>query len=131
MTPAPAPAGAAAPVVPEERALPLIRTLIDLMDHAANLARDPDPQRARAVARWIEERTRPVFADLAVEVLTETGRADPSRHEVIGVTPGSDSSLVDTISETVRPGYRWRGILLRPQQVTIHGTAPATTSERS
>jgi molecular chaperone GrpE (heat shock protein) len=61
-----------------------------------------------------------MLASCEVTVIDDTGPLDPMRHEVVAGRECAADGPVDQIAETVRPGYAWRGELLRPQQVIAY-----------
>jgi molecular chaperone GrpE (heat shock protein) len=84
-----------------------------------------EPAQAAAVARWIGNRLRMMLARCDVAPDNRTGPVDLVRQEIVGWRAAPTPNLVDHIAETVRPGYSWRGQVLRTQQVIIY-VAPAT-----
>lgn len=55
-----------------------------------------------------------------VTTVEDTGRVAPARHHVVATRDDPSGLLSDRIAETVRPGYFWRDVLLRPQEVVSY-----------
>lgn len=99
------------------------RELIVVADRIADLtaeAATADVERPAAVLRWMDDRVRALLALCEVAPILDGGTVDFLRHEVVADRPTSRTALVDHIAGTVRPGYRWRNELLRPQQVVAY-----------
>lgn len=45
---------------------------------------------------------------------------NPSTQRVVGQTPTDDPALDNHIASRRRKGYRWNGVILRPEMVTIY-----------
>lgn len=45
---------------------------------------------------------------------------DPSQHEAVSTTPAPDRSLDHRVSATFQPGYRVKGVLVRPARVQVY-----------
>lgn len=50
----------------------------------------------------------------------ETGRFNPKTQRVLKTLPTTDRDADNTIAERVRRGYRWNGIMLKPEMVKIY-----------
>jgi hypothetical protein len=48
------------------------------------------------------------------------GAFDPAKHEVLDTRPTSDPNEDEVVCETIRPGYSFRGRLIRPQEVVVY-----------
>ncbi len=46
---------------------------------------------------------------------------DPNRHEAVAHEPGDDEGAGLTVVEVLRPGYVWKGRVLRPAMVRVRG----------
>ncbi len=55
-----------------------------------------------------------------VEVLEDSGRFDISRQTVVDTRPTQDPNLVDHIAEIYRPGYLYKGEVLRGQEIILY-----------
>ncbi|MEU2512487.1 hypothetical protein [Streptomyces syringium] len=55
-----------------------------------------------------------------VTTVEDTGPVDPVRHPVVATRDAPSGLLSDRTAETVRPGYLWRDVLLRPQEVVSY-----------
>ena len=67
---------------------------------------------------------RKLWKDLeeaGVERIDPVGSAfDPSQHEAVSTVPAPDRSLDHTVSSTFQPGYRFKGVLVRPARVQVY-----------
>ncbi|WP_462203564.1 hypothetical protein [Frankia sp. CcWB3] len=88
-----------------------------------------------AALAWVRQSLADLLPVCEVHPVRDEGPADPRRHEVLNRRPAPDTAgrdLTGHIAATIRPGYRWRDDLLRPQQVTVFGhpeaEAAATTA---
>lgn len=103
-------------LAPPDDPPPIVNDLIEVADRLAVLDSAPD-EAGTVPARWLEGRVAAMLARHEVSVIRDEGPVDPSRHEVVDVRPAPADGDVERIAETVRPGYSWRGRILRPQQV--------------
>ncbi len=59
--------------------------------------------------------------DAGVERIDPVGSVfDPSLHEAVSTVPAPDKSLHHTVSATFQPGYRFKGVLVRPARVQVY-----------
>ncbi len=59
--------------------------------------------------------------DAGVERLDPVGTAfDPSQHEAVSTTPAPHHSQDQVVSATFQPGYRVKGVLVRPARVQVY-----------
>lgn len=98
---------------------PIARELIEVADRLAVLDSD-DREDRPAVTTWLEGRITEMLRGCEVLPIREEGPVNPSRHEVVGVRPAPEDEHDGRIAETVRPGYKWRDQVLRPQQVVAY-----------
>ncbi len=109
---------------------PVTYGLMAVADRLSDLTNSGVEQaHAAAVARWIGNRVRMMFARCDVTPETRDGPVDLVRHEVVGWRAAPTPDLVDCVAETVRPGYSWRGQLLRTQQVIAYVAPCAEPAE--
>lgn len=97
--------------------------LIAMADRVADLGGPnlpTDAEQVAALLRWLRGRTDALLAMCEVAPIVDDGALDFMRHEVVADRPAPRADLVDHIADTVRPGYRWRNDLLRPQQVVAY-----------
>lgn len=79
----------------------------------------PKEENARKLAASQLRETARCLTNLGVEIL-ETGGAFDSRYQtVVETRPVEAPDQIDQIAETFRPGYRFRGEILRPQEVIL------------
>jgi hypothetical protein len=97
--------------------------LIALADRLADLTEQGAPvdaEQASTVLGWLAGRTQAMLDACEVTAITDDGPVDLMRHEVVAGRPASTAELAEHIASTIRPGYAWRGRLLRPQQVVAY-----------
>jgi molecular chaperone GrpE (heat shock protein) len=104
----------------ETRCDQLIATLRKRLSETEGL--DPEmreviEQRLESVER-IQRAFDVVFERHRVQQFTPSGECDPETCAVQGTVPGT-GLRPGTIVAVLRPGYRWRGELLRPADVTV------------
>jgi len=59
--------------------------------------------------------------DAGVERIDPVGTPfDPSQHEAVSTVPAPDRSLDQQVSATFAPGYRFKGVLVRPAKVQVY-----------
>jgi hypothetical protein len=133
---APAGAAAAAPPVPAappaeepvpEAPPPVARELVRLADQLPDLLPGKPgvaDDTVNDTVQWLNTRIQELLAACDVIRIEEAGCLDFSRHEVAGTRPAPDADSAHHIAATVRPGYSWRGRMLRPQQVIAYVLAP-------
>ena len=90
--------------------------LITMTDRLVDLATAD----AAEILGWFRTRVDALLALCEVAPITDGGTVDFLRHEVVADRPAPRDDLVDHIADTVRPGYRWRNDLIRPQQVVAY-----------
>jgi molecular chaperone GrpE (heat shock protein) len=112
---------------PEEAQAPAVaHELITIVDRLVDVTPESlaDPAHGAAMLRWLTGQLRGLLNAVEVVRMDETGPVDPKRHEVVDTRPAPQETLVDHVAEVVRPGYTWRGDLLRAQQVIAYVPAP-------
>jgi len=76
-----------------------------------------------------EEAVVPIFTTLlgalereGLERIDPAGAAfDPNKHEAVMHEPADDDSHETVVADVMRPGYAWKGRLLRPAMVKVKG----------
>ena len=59
--------------------------------------------------------------DAGVERIDPVGTPfDPSQHEAVSTVPAPDRSRDQQVSATFQPGYRFKGVLVRPARVQVY-----------
>lgn len=84
--------------------------------------RDNDPDNASAI-RLVEGQLREtgkLLKKAGVEILEDDGMFDSSRHTVVDTKPVDDPLLDNQIAEVFRPGYVYKGKVLRGQEVILY-----------
>ncbi|MCM3882770.1 nucleotide exchange factor GrpE [Frankia sp. R82] len=105
----------------------VVHDLIAVADRLVDLTADEaiaDPAAAAAFARWITQRVGTIIIHCELVWIADEGPFDSARHEAVASRPAPDAGQQGHIAETVRPGYLWRGQIVRPQQVVVY-RAPA------
>ncbi len=64
--------------------------------------------------------TRRLLEKMGVEIIDGSGRFDYRTHTAVGTVTTDSESLADCIAETVRPGYRYDGEMIRAQEVIVY-----------
>ncbi|MFI9558611.1 hypothetical protein [Nonomuraea endophytica] len=106
----------------------MVSALVDLAERLDELrGRDlaTGPESPAKLVGWVADQLTLMLREGEVEPLDDSGDLIPERHQVVGVRPTAEPGLPGTIAETVRPGYQWRGLVLRPQQVLAYVEEPA------
>lgn len=103
--------------------LPILDSL-DLAERDAQAegTASADPQRVREALTMIGASLRQVLAVRGLERIGAAGRTfDPNLHEAVAKRPADPSrdEKPGTVLEELRPGYLWKGLLLRPAQVLV------------
>lgn len=80
---------------------------------------DAENENARKVVDSQLRETARCLANAGVEILDAGGAFDSSYQSVVETHPAEDEKQVDQIMETFRPGYRFQGEVLRPQEVVL------------
>jgi molecular chaperone GrpE len=114
-----------------EKVLPVLDTL-DLATQHLGDAESADGRALLAVASQLHD----VLAKEGLERVDPVGEPfDPNAHEAVGqlpaedpVVPGGDGSArggatpgEPVVGQVMRPGYRWRGTVVRPAMVMVRG----------
>ncbi len=59
--------------------------------------------------------------DAGVERLAPTGQAfDPAEHEAVSIIPPPGPDKDHTVSATFQPGYKFKGVMVRPARVQVY-----------
>ena len=70
--------------------------------------------------RLLERKMMKTLESLGLESVAVRGEPfDPNEHEAVMVTATSQPAEDDTVGEVFQPGYRFRGMLLRPAKVQV------------
>ena len=99
----------------------LVRDLIAVLDACdAGLVQDPDSAAGPIRNQLLTELTRNGLDLLAPEVDTAF---DPEQHEAVMHEPAPEESELDgpVVGEVMRPGYTWKGRVVRPAMVKVIG----------
>ena len=98
--------------------------LVDRVGTAVMVHDRDDP-----LVTWLYGRLVRTLEREGVKLIDEKGRLNETRHEVVDIRPTDNPDDVHTISETVRPGFEYAGVVLRPQQIVLWSPADAGRGE--
>ncbi len=109
-------------------ALSLVDTLLpvlDTFDLATEHIGDPESADGRALLA-VAGQLHDVLAKAGLERDHPLGeKFDPNAHEAVGHLPAGDDepegSGEPVVGQVMRPGYRWRGAVVRPAMVMVRG----------
>ncbi len=87
---------------------------------AGGRIRPRSPVNSSQSPRWLNRSITRLLAQSEIYLIEDEGEVDPTRHEVIEVRRVTENERVNRIAATVRPGYGWRGQILRPQEVVAY-----------
>jgi molecular chaperone GrpE len=96
--------------------------VLDSLDMARIDAAGPqaDVQRVKEALEMIGTSLSQVLAVRGLEKIQAKGMPyDPAQHEAVAMRPPQDGDKPNTVLEELRPGYLWKGLLLRPAQVLV------------
>lgn len=101
-----------------------VAKLLDVLDDLDRLvASDPSSPLAslREGLNAVDRKLWKELQEAGVERIDPAGSAfDPALHEAVSTTPAPDESSVHTVSATFQPGYRFKGVLVRPARVQVY-----------
>jgi molecular chaperone GrpE len=102
--------------------------VLDTLDLAVRHLADADSADGKALVASGNQ-LHAVLAKEGLERIDPLGEVfDPTTHEAVGRVPVDDEEPADdapvpkpVVAEVMRPGYRWKGAVLRPAMVTVRG----------
>lgn len=101
-----------------------VAKLLDVLDDMDRLvASDPTTSLAslRAGLSAVDRKLSKELEDAGVERIDPVGTTfDPSQHEAVSTVPAPDRSKDHQVSATFAPGYRFKGVLVRPAKVQVY-----------
>lgn len=101
-----------------------IAKLLDVLDDMDRLvASDPATPlpSLRAGLSAVDRKLSKQLEDAGVERIDPVGTPfDPSQHEAVSTLPAPDRSRDQEVSATFQPGYRFKGVLVRPARVQVY-----------
>lgn len=101
-----------------------VAKLLDVLDDMDRLvASDPATPLAslREGLSAVDRKLWKELEDAGVERIDPTGTPfDPSQHEAVSTVPAPDRSRNQQVSATFQPGYRFKGVLVRPARVQVY-----------
>jgi molecular chaperone GrpE len=101
-----------------------VAKLLDVLDDMDRLvasdASTPLPTLREGLTA-VDRKLSKVLEDAGVERIDPTGAPfDPSLHEAVSTVPAPDRSRDQQVSATFQPGYRFKGVLVRPARVQVY-----------
>jgi molecular chaperone GrpE len=101
-----------------------VAKLLDVLDDMDRLVASSPDTPLPTLREGLSAVDRKLWKDLeeaGVERIDPAGSAfDPSQHEAVSTVPAPDRSLDHTVSSTFQPGYRFKGVLVRPARVQVY-----------
>ena len=101
-----------------------VAKLLDVLDDMDRLVASSPDTPLPTLREGLSAVDRKLWKDLeeaGVERIDPVGSAfDPSQHEAVSTVPAPDRSLDHTVSATFQPGYRFKGVLVRPARVQVY-----------
>lgn len=101
-----------------------VARLLDVLDDMDRLvASDPATPlpSLRAGLSAVDRKLSKELEDAGVERIDPVGTPfDPSQHEAVSTVPSPDRSRDQQVSATFAPGYRFKGVLVRPARVQVY-----------
>jgi molecular chaperone GrpE len=101
-----------------------VAKLLDVLDDMDRLVASNPATPLATLREGLSAVDRKLWKDLeeaGVERIDPAGSAfDPSQHEAVSTVPAPDRSLDHTVSATFQPGYRFKGVLVRPARVQVY-----------
>lgn len=101
-----------------------VAKLLDVLDDMDRLVASDPATPLPTLREGLSAVDRKLWKDLeeaGVERIDPAGSAfDPSLHEAVSTVPAPDRSLDHTVSATFQPGYRFKGVLVRPARVQVY-----------
>lgn len=94
----------------------------------ADLAREEADPRMMPLFEGLSRECLLLLAQAGVEELPSMARFDPDSQLVVETRPTTDPEMADAVAAQHRPGYRFEGRLLRPQEVVLYRHVPETVS---
>jgi molecular chaperone GrpE len=98
--------------------------LLDVLDDMDRLVASDPATPLPTLREGLSAVDRKLWKDLeeaGVERIDPVGTLfDPSLHEAVSTVPAPDPSLDHTVSATFQPGYRFKGVLVRPARVQVY-----------
>ena len=101
-----------------------VAKLLDVLDDMDRLvASDPATPLTslRQGLSAVDRKLSKELEDAGVERIDPVGATfDPSQHEAVSTVPAPDRSMDQQVSATFAPGYRFKGVLVRPAKVQVY-----------
>ena len=101
-----------------------VAKLLDVLDDMDRLVASDPATPLAALREGLSAVDRKLWKDLedaGVERIDPIGiKFDPSQHEAVSTLPPPDRSRDQQVSATFQPGYRFKGVLVRPARVQVY-----------
>jgi len=101
-----------------------VAKLLDVLDDMDRLVAS-DPATPLPLLREglsaVDRKLSKTLEDAGVERIDPVGTPfDPGQHEAVSTVPAPDRSRAQQVSATFQPGYRFKGVLVRPARVQVY-----------
>ena len=101
-----------------------VAKLLDVLDDMDRLvasdAGTPLPSLREGLSA-VDRKLSKALEDAGVERIDPVGTVfDPSQHEAVSTLPAPNRSQEQQVSATFQPGYRFKGVLVRPARVQVY-----------
>ncbi|HET6777820.1 MAG TPA: nucleotide exchange factor GrpE [Gemmatimonadales bacterium] len=101
-----------------------VAKLLDVLDDMDRLVASDPATPLPSLREGLSAVDRKLWKDLeeaGVERIDPVGTPfDPSLHEAVSTVPAPDPSRDQQVSSTFQPGYRFKGVLVRPARVQVY-----------
>jgi molecular chaperone GrpE len=101
-----------------------VSKLLDVLDDLDRLVASDAGTPLSALREGLSAVDRKLWKQLeeaGVERIDPVGSLfDPELHEAVSTTPAPDRAREQTVSATFQPGYRFKGVLVRPARVQVY-----------
>ncbi|HEU4699250.1 MAG TPA: nucleotide exchange factor GrpE [Gemmatimonadales bacterium] len=100
-----------------------VAKLLDVLDDLDRLVASgpgPSPEALHEGMVLVDRKLRKELEAAGVEKIDPAGQPfDPSQHEAVSVVPAPAPAQDHVVSATFQPGYRFKGVLVRPARVQV------------
>lgn len=95
------------------------KKLIELRDWVLLANSDGSPP-SSSLLEALSKQLEQVLIKEGVSAIEDTGTFDYEKHQVVSTQVTDNPDLKEQICQTIRPGYRFNGGVIRPQEVIIY-----------
>ena len=82
-------------------------------------ANTPDEVNAAKLTESLLEETARLMQNIGMDVLTDSGVFSDQTQTIVDTIETDDEALYNHIAQTIRPGYRFKEVMLRSQEVKV------------